>query len=135
MSNSLISISYNDEECKQKALDFAEKNNFSCTTTPEINSTLSLSYTNNLVELKDQEKNISIHIDFLSGGLAHRQRIGRGRGQSISGKHRRPRISQGHQRPSAPDRIAAHGRCVRGECGGIYRSRRLRGGHRWEVDR
>ncbi len=48
------------------------------------NTSLNLNYSNEYVELRDNEKNIAVHIDFLSGNLAHRKQFGGGRGQSIA---------------------------------------------------
>jgi 16S rRNA (guanine1516-N2)-methyltransferase len=79
-----ISVSYDSEETKQTALDFALKYNYPCKSKSDKKSSLNLNYTNDYVELTDNEKDISIHIDFLSGDLAHRQQFGGGRGQSIA---------------------------------------------------
>lgn len=79
-----ISISYDSEETKQPALDFSLKFNYPCVKNSDISTTLNLNYTSDFVELRNNEKNIAIHIDFLSGDLAHRQQFGGGRGQSIA---------------------------------------------------
>jgi len=79
-----ISISYNDEELKKIAFDFAKKNSYPCEQHPDSSIALNLNYTNDYVELRDVKKNISIHVDFLAGDLAHRQQFGGGRGQSIA---------------------------------------------------
>lgn len=84
MPNSPISISYNNEELKKKALEFAKKNNYPCQQHQDSSIALNINYTNDHIELRDIEKNISIHIDFLAGDLAHRQQFGGGRGQSIA---------------------------------------------------
>lgn len=80
----LLSTSYNNKENQQAAEDFASKHNLSCSLYSEANSTLCLNFTNDYTELKDNKKNISIHVDFISGDLAHRQKYGGGRGQSIA---------------------------------------------------
>lgn len=79
-----ISISYDSEETKKAAADFASKYHYPCVKHSEITTALNLYYTNEFVELRDNEKKIAIHIDFLSGNLAHRQQYGGGRGQSIA---------------------------------------------------
>jgi len=84
MPNCPISISYNTEELKKNALAFAKNNSYPYGQHPDPNVALNLNYTNDYVELRDIEKNISIHVDFLAGDLAHRQQFGGGRGQSIA---------------------------------------------------
>lgn len=80
----LISTSYTSEDTKQAATSFAKKFNYLCQSNTEVNTSLNLNYTDEYVELRDNDKNIAIHIDFLSGNLAHRQQYGGGRGQSIA---------------------------------------------------
>lgn len=84
MNMSHISISYTSDELKEKAENFAKSEGYPLVPTNEVTSPISLNYTNDFVELCDKEKNISIHIDFISGDLAHRQKYGGGRGQSIA---------------------------------------------------
>lgn len=79
-----ISISYSSADSKSAAMIFSKQSGYPCVSNNEINTKLNLNYTNEFVELRDMEKNISIHIDFLSGDLAHRQQFGGGRGQSIA---------------------------------------------------
>jgi 16S rRNA (guanine1516-N2)-methyltransferase len=80
----LISTSYTSEDTEQAATSFAKKFNYPCGNNTKVNTSLILNYTDEYVELRDNDKNISIHIDFLSGNLAHRQQYGGGRGQSIA---------------------------------------------------
>jgi len=98
-----ISISYASEETKQAATKFAKKHSYPCENNTDANTSLSLNYTNEYVELKDTEKNISIHIDFLAGDLAHRQQFGGGRGQSIA---KAVGLKQGIPPPSIIDATA-----------------------------
>lgn len=84
MPNIPISISYTSDDLKQTALNFAKKYDYPCENMAGINASLILNYTNEYVELRDNKKNIAIHINFLSGELAHRQQYGGGRGQSIA---------------------------------------------------
>lgn len=79
-----ISVSYAFAEQKEKAENFAKSVGYSVVPASEVATPINLNYTNDFVELKDKEKNISIHIDFISGDLAHRQKYGGGRGQSIA---------------------------------------------------
>lgn len=79
-----ISISYTSPYTKISATEFSKRSGYPCVSREESNTTLNLNYTDNYVELCDREKDISIHIDFISGDLAHRQQYGGGRGQSIA---------------------------------------------------
>ena len=81
---SLISISYSSADSRNAAMIFSKQSGYPCVSNNEINTKLNLNYTNEFVELRDMEKNISIHIDFISGDLAHRKKYGGGRGQSIA---------------------------------------------------
>ena len=84
MSNIPISISYSSDESKQDAINFSKITGYPCVPEEDVNTALNLNFTSDFVELCDREKNISIHIDFISGDLAHRKQFGGGRGQSIA---------------------------------------------------
>lgn len=77
-------ISYDSEINKEAAINFAKKHNYKVGNSTDSTSSLSLCFTEDYIELKDNEKNTAIHIDFISGNLAHRQQYGGGRGQSIA---------------------------------------------------
>lgn len=79
-----FSISYSSDNSKHAAINFSKNYGFPCLPDKEVNTALNLNYTDEYVELRDNEKNTSIHIDFLTGELAHRQKFGGGRGQSIA---------------------------------------------------
>jgi len=81
---SLLSVTYQKPQLKQKAEAFSLKHSLPCTPQAETDSVLSLKFNDEYTELCDNEKQICIHVDFLSGGLAHRQKYGGGRGQSIA---------------------------------------------------
>ena len=100
-----ISISYTSDELKEKAENFAKSVGYplELAHTNEVTSPINLNYTNEFVELCDKEKNISIHIDFISGDLAHRQKFGGGRGQSIA---KAIGLKQGASPPSVLDATA-----------------------------
>lgn len=98
-----ISISYDSEETKQSAIEFATKHSYSYEKSSDVNSALNLNYTSDYVELRDIDKNIAIHIDFLSGDLAHRQQFGGGRGQSIA---KAIGLKQGSSPPTVIDATA-----------------------------
>lgn len=98
-----ISISYSSADSKSAAMIFSKQSGYPCVSNNEINTKLNLNYTNEFVELRDMQKNISIHIDFLSGNLAHRQQFGGGRGQSIA---KAIGLKQGMPPPSVLDATA-----------------------------
>lgn len=98
-----ISISYSSADSKSAAMIFSKQSGYPCVSNNEINTKLNLNYTNEFVELRDMEKNISIHIDFLSGNLAHRQQFGGGRGQSIA---KAIGLKQGIEPPTVLDATA-----------------------------
>jgi len=79
-----ISISYSSDDTKEDAITFSKITGYPCVSEQDVNTALNLNFTSNFVELCDREKNTSIHIDFLSGNLAHRKQFGGGRGQSIA---------------------------------------------------
>ena len=98
-----LSTTYNNEEKQQAAEDFAARHNLPCSLYTETNSTLSLNFAPDFTELRDNEKNIAVHIDFISGDLAHRQKYGGGRGQSIA---KAIGLKQGTPPPSVLDATA-----------------------------
>lgn len=98
-----ISISYTSDELKEKAENFAKSTGYPIVPANEVTYPINLNYTNNFTELCDIEKNISIHIDFISGNLAHRQKYGGGRGQSIA---KAIGLKQGTPPPSVLDATA-----------------------------
>ena len=103
MNMSPISISYTSDEMKEKAENFAKSAGYPLMPTNEVTTPLNLNYSNDFVELCDKEKDISIHIDFISGDLAHRQKYGGGRGQSIA---KAIGLKQGTPPPSVLDATA-----------------------------
>ncbi|MDH5601045.1 MAG: class I SAM-dependent methyltransferase [Gammaproteobacteria bacterium] len=101
--NTPISISYTSDKSKEPAKNFADKHKLALNPISENKTSLILNYTEEFVELRDTEKNIAIHIDFLSGDLAHRQQFGGGRGQSIA---KAIGLKQGVTAPSVLDATA-----------------------------
>lgn len=79
-----LSITFESIETQQAAEEFAKVNHLPYSSHKDKNTSLSLHFTNDYTELSDNDKNIDIHIDFISGGMAHRQKYGGGRGQSIA---------------------------------------------------
>lgn len=101
--NTSISISFTSDETKQAATHFAQLHHLSCMPYEKSNTRLSLNYTDDFVELRDADKDVGIHIDFISGDLAHRQQYGGGRGQSIA---KAIGLKQGVEPPSVLDATA-----------------------------
>ena len=83
MKNKLC-VSYQSEHKRDQAEDFAQQQQLDCVAFDQINTELALNYTDEFVELRDISHNTTIHVDFVSGSLAHRQKYGGGRGQAIA---------------------------------------------------
>ena len=98
-----ISISYCTDDLKEAALNYSRITGYPCVAEKNVITSLNLNYTNDFVELCEREKNISIHIDFISGDLAHRKQFGGGRGQSIA---KAIGLKQGSPPPSVLDATA-----------------------------
>ncbi len=79
-----IVISFSDPICKNDASKFAEQHHLNCVSNQISNSSLSLNFTPDFIELVDNENHNQIHVDFLSGITAHRQHYGGGKGQAIA---------------------------------------------------
>jgi len=103
MNISPISISYTNDETKKPAENFSKSTGYPLVPVNQVITPLNLNYTNDFIELCDTEKNISVHIDFISGDLAHRQKYGGGRGQSIA---KAIGLKQGTAPPSVLDATA-----------------------------
>lgn len=101
--NTTIAITYSSDKLKETAINFSKNNGYPCEHLDKITTPIYMNYTDNFVELCDSEKNTSIHIDFLSGNLAHRQQFGGGRGQSIA---KAIGLKQGVKPPSVLDATA-----------------------------
>lgn len=82
--NTPILISYSSDEKKINAVKFSKISGYPYVLKSEVTTALNLNYSAEFVELCDRKKNTCVHIDFLSGNLAHRQQFGGGRGQSIA---------------------------------------------------
>ena len=103
MNMSSISISYASEELKDKAENFAKNTSYPVVAETEVTTPIYLNYANEFVEICDKEKDISVHIDFISGDLAHRHKYGGGRSQSIA---KAIGLKQGTPPPSVLDATA-----------------------------
>jgi 16S rRNA (guanine1516-N2)-methyltransferase len=79
-----ITISYSDSICKRDADYFAKQHQLDCVAPKDITSPLTLNFTPDYIELRDNENNNCFHVDFLSGSVAHRKQFGGGKGQAIA---------------------------------------------------
>lgn len=98
-----VSVTYTSELKKLEAEVVAEKLSLPCLQVNESHTALNLNFTDDFVELRDSEKNLAIHIDFISGELAHRQQYGGGKGQAIA---KAIGLKQGVQPPIVLDATA-----------------------------
>jgi len=79
-----LCVSFQSENKHAQAQDFAQQQHLDCVTFDQISTELALNYTDDFVELRDMGNHTAIHVDFISGTLAHRQKYGGGRGQAIA---------------------------------------------------
>ncbi len=104
----LISVAYQDSDSRTAARAFAAKHQLDCVSEEQVKTKLVLVFSSSAATtLLDKEKNISIHVDFLSGDLAHRQKYGGGRGQAIA---KAIGLKPGRNPPSVIDATAGLGR-------------------------
>ena len=96
----LLSISFSDPVSQKKACEFAHQHQLPCLE-------LVLNFSPEYTELRDLSHNTSIHVDFLSGALAHRRQYGGGRGQAIA---KAIGLKQGMPVPSVLDATAGLGK-------------------------
>ena len=102
-----ICVSYQSDNRRDQAEDFAQQQQLDCIEFDHISTELALNYTDEYLELRDMSNNTSIHVDFISGSLAHRQKYGGGRGQAIA---KAIGLKQGTQPPSVLDATAGLGK-------------------------
>lgn len=103
----LLSISYSDPNSQNKACEFAQQHQLPCHDLSSAGSNLVLNFSPEYLELRDLSQNTSIHVDFLSGALAHRRQYGGGRGQAIA---KAIGLKQGMPIPSVLDATAGLGK-------------------------
>jgi len=102
-----LSVTYANDEQKSAANTFAAEHSLTCSPYSEAITSLVLNFTADYLELKDREKDLSIHVDFISGNLAHRQQYGGGRGQAIA---KAIGLKQGMSPPQILDATAGLGK-------------------------
>ena len=80
----LVTVSYESEALASVAKQFAQKLALNVATLEEASTAFILYYRQDYIELIDTQTNTAIHVDFVSGTLAHRRKYGGGKGQSIA---------------------------------------------------
>ena len=102
-----LSVSYQSDFNHIKAEAFAQQHQLNCISPDQISTELALIYTDEFIELRDMINQTAIHVDFISGALAHRQQYGGGRGQAIA---KAIGMKQGMAAPSVMDATAGLGK-------------------------
>ena len=100
-------MSYQSGIMRAQAEKFAQQHALNCLLFDQINTELALNYTDEFIELRDIKQNTAIHVDFISGALAHHQQFGGGRGQAIA---KAIGLKQGTQPPAVVDATAGLGK-------------------------
>ncbi len=80
----LVTVCFESESLAPIAIQFAEKQSLKVGSTDNASTPFILYYMEAFVELIDQQNSTAIHVDFLSGSLAHRRQYGGGKGQAIA---------------------------------------------------
>jgi len=80
----LVTVCFESEALLPSATSFAQQQSLNIATPKSTATPFILYYKQDYVELIDQHNNTSIHVDFVSGALAHRRKYGGGKGQAIA---------------------------------------------------
>ena len=80
----LVTVCYESEALAPRATEFAQKHSLIIQNIDEASTPFILNYKDNFVALIDQQEKTNIHVDFISGTLAHRRKYGGGKGQAIA---------------------------------------------------
>lgn len=80
----LVSICFESELQATIAKNFAHTHSLIIEIFEKVTTPFALYYRETYVELIDLQENTSIHVDFVTGALAHRRKYGGGKGQSIA---------------------------------------------------
>lgn len=80
----LVTVCFKSEALASAAAQFAQQLSLDITSLDKASTAFILYYKQDYVELIDTETNTAIHVDFVSGTLAHRRKYGGGKGQSIA---------------------------------------------------
>ena len=82
--NDQVTVCYENDMLASSAQQFALQHQLEVTNIEQAQTTFILHFRDDFIELIDQSSNTSIHVDFLSGALAHRRKYGGGKGQAIA---------------------------------------------------
>ena len=80
----LVTVCFESETLAPIATAFAHQESLNILELEAISTPFTLCYKQDYVELIDLQANTAIHVDFVSGALAHRRKYGGGKGQSIA---------------------------------------------------
>jgi len=80
----IVTVCFDSEMQAAIATQFANKNELTIKDIVNASTPFVLHYKNNFVELIDQQEQTRIHVDFITGTLAHRRKYGGGKGQAIA---------------------------------------------------
>lgn len=79
-----LCIVYSTAQQRQPAQQFAERFGYPLFDARQQDYALQLCFNSGHIELFDADLNTAIHVDFVHGALAHREKFGGGRGQAIA---------------------------------------------------
>lgn len=82
--NTEVTVCFQSEVVAETATQFARQHSLAVKTIDSTSTPFILYYKEEFVELIDQQNNTAIHVNFLSGSLAHRRQYGGGKGQAIA---------------------------------------------------
>lgn len=82
--NNLVTVSFESKTLEPDATLFAQNLGLNLASLETASTPFILYYTHDYVELIDQQADTAIHVDFVSGALAHRRKYGGGKGQAIA---------------------------------------------------
>ena len=103
----ILCVSYQSDNKRDQAQNFAQLQDLGCVFFDQIDTELALIHTDEFIELRDMLSQTAIHVDFISGALAHRQKYGGGRGQAIA---KAIGLKQGASPPAVLDATAGLGK-------------------------
>jgi 16S rRNA (guanine1516-N2)-methyltransferase len=79
----ITTVTYATDEQRSVAKNLAQQLGLGCLPLTEIENQLVLNVTPTHLEMRDLEQNVAIHIDFITGSLAHRRQYGGGKNQPL----------------------------------------------------
>lgn len=83
-ANMIHTITYSTEHERAAAEAIALQLALHCMPITDVNPELVLNLTPSHLEMRDMEKNVAIHVDFIAGSLAHRRQYGGGKNQPLA---------------------------------------------------